>query len=728
MTPSIEQILHKTFGYQKFRGQQRQIIEHLIADQDALVVMATGSGKSLCYQLPALVRDGVAVVISPLIALMTEQVAELEQLGISAACLNAGQDWRQEEEIEQQLKMGVLDILYLSPEKMMSPRILEQLHQVDIALFAIDEAHCIWSWGQYFRPEYQQLKLLATEFPRVPRIALTATASSACRQDIIKQLSLEKAKVFEDNIDRANLLYWIQPKKRANKQLMEFIEARHLSHSGIVYCQTRKQVEDVCQFLCQQNIVCESYHAGLESEQRWAVQQRFLHNKTLIIVATIAFGMGVNKPDVRFVAHMGLPRNIESYHQETGRAGRDGHPADVWMVFGLRDFQKLHHWISHGDLDAERQLWETEQLLDLMRYILEVSCRRQRLLSNFCHHDGLQNEQHQPQQSEDSQTIECQHCDNCYFPRTKTDLTELARQALSAVYRCGQTIGIDLLIKILRGKKVNSQTSDLSAMRYEQLSVFGIGKSYSVDEWRAVFWELLASRQLQLHGEYSELVKLSTVCKKLLKGEETLKVNALRYFLTSDYLTHKDREAYKQHALYQKLRQIRAQLAAKADVLEHQIMADRTLLQLTRHLPQTKSDLSQVDGVGEVRAEKYAEDLLKAIYDYTLEQQHQLDLVLSALSEPVNQTDIEEYAIEQGLTLQELATEFTEYIRLGLVKIERLLPIADLEIRNILTNWNFPPGNSGKIQAQKYYHDKYPAYWMPCLQTASNINRATSSG
>jgi len=722
MTQPLDCTLHNVFGFHQFRGHQREIIEQLVKGCSAMVVMATGSGKSLCYQLPSLLRDGVGIVISPLIALMKDQVTELEQLGVAAACLYTGQSWQQQQEIEQQLKMGALDILYLSPEKLMSHSTLQQLHEIDIALFAIDEAHCIWSWGDYFRPEYQQLNLLATEFPRIPRIALTATASQQCREAIIQQLSLEDAQIYDEDIDRNNLIYWVQPKQRGNKQLLEFILCRHKGHSGIVYCSTRKQVEELQLFLSAENIACESYHAGIEASDRWKIQQRFMTDETSVIVATVAFGLGINKPDVRFVAHMGLPQNLDAYLQETGRAGRDGQEADVWMLFGLRDYQRRLSWILNEETFEEKRQFELQQLHNMMDYILDHQCRRKKLFEYY-------SPKHQ------RQDCACHQCDNCFFVKKTTEITEDARKALSAVHHCKGQLGVDSIIKILRGKKLSNsmalplegKNGNKDEIAYQSLSVYGLGAEQSTDYWRSVFWKLILEGAVCFQGEYCELIKLAPSCKALLKGEETLHQSGLKYFTTQDFFSHKYQDEYKNHPLYKKLQSLRSALATKLSLYQYQLFSDETLQQLVEKMPQNISQLSVIEGMGKMRAQKYADEIFGLIQQYKDQKCTELKHVLLDLPQIIDPQAIEHYAVTKALTLQEVDQQFSEYLRLGLVHPHQILPFPKEKIQAVIAEWTFQTDLSGRVEAQQFYKNQYESHWFNCFCQAQRFLQQTNN-
>ncbi len=701
-TETIQHNLQRIFGFHHFRGKQGEIIQHLVAGEDALVVMATGSGKSLCYQLAGICREGVTVVISPLIALMRAQVAELEQLGVKAASWHSGLNWQQEQELESQLKVGELDFIYLSPEKLLSESVINILHNIDISLFAIDEAHCIWKWGHDFRPEYQQLSLLAKEFPRIPRIALTATAGNQCKQAIVEQLGLDNAQIFIDQLDRANLYYWIQPKKGANQQLLAFISQRHLNHSGIVYCQTRKKADETAAFLESEGFSSAVYHAGLSSEQRWQNQQQFLSNKVAIMVATVAFGMGINKPDIRFVAHMDLPRNLESYYQEIGRAGRDNKPADVWMVFGLRDYQQLNQWIEQDQLEPLQYQWEQQQLRSLLNFVVQGNCRRKNLLAAF--DTELEND--------------CGHCDNCDHQSVLIDTTESARLALSACYRCGQKFGVDHLIKVIRGQKAKS----IFEVGHEQLSLYGKGNDYKTEYWRGVFLNLIQQDKLRLHGEFSELVKLTDHCRELLAGNETFANYPIYYFKNEDYTKHRQRDDYRQHLLYQSLLEARSQLASKNKLLEYQVCPETTLLEVLNKMPSSHDDLKDVEALGTSKAKKYGDKLLQVVAEYVQQQKQQLQKIKQSLRQQRDQQSLEQYALQEKITMLDLASFFSEQIRIGNMEVEHWLPLSKSDWKQITEQLE----NTEQSKQRKLLRAMdldLENYWFQCIQSHFLNNR-----
>ncbi|MFN3311734.1 MAG: DNA helicase RecQ, partial [Thermomonas sp.] len=458
--------LRRVFGHSGFRGEQGAIVEHLLAGGDALVLMPTGGGKSLCYQLPALLREGAAVVVSPLIALMQDQVESLRQLGVRAAFLNSSLEAAEAAAVERQFTDGALDLLYVAPERLLTPRFLGLLERVRIALFAIDEVHCVSQWGHDFRPEYRQLTLLHERWPEVPRIALTATADAPTRREIVERLALQDARQFVSSFDRPNIRYTVAPRDGGQRQLLEFLET-HRDESGIVYCLSRRKVEATAELLAGHGLRALAYHAGLDANTRAERQRRFLREEAIVMVATIAFGMGIDKPDVRFVAHLDLPKSLEGYYQETGRAGRDGEPAEAWMAYGLGDAVLLRRMIEDGEASDERKRLEHGKLDALIGYCESTGCRRQSLLAYFGEsHPGA-----------------CGSCDNCLSPPRTWDATEAARKALSCVYRTGQRFGAAHVIDVLRG----ADTAKVRQFGHAALSTYGIGRELDAAQWRGVF-------------------------------------------------------------------------------------------------------------------------------------------------------------------------------------------------------------------------------------------------
>ena len=498
------QTLQSVFGYETFRPPQESIIGTLIEGGDALVLMPTGGGKSLCYQIPALVRPGCGVVISPLIALMQDQVSALRQLGVRASFLNSTLDAASTREVESQLLTGQLDLLYIAPERLTQERCLALLEQAEISLFAIDEAHCVSQWGHDFRADYLQLSLLHRRFPGIPRIALTATADARTQREISERLDLDSASHFIAGFDRPNIRYRIALKYNPRQQLLRFLRDEHNGDAGIVYCMSRRKTEETATWLCEQGLKAMPYHAGLDASTRAANQARFLREEGVIMVATIAFGMGIDKPDVRFVAHLDMPKTVESYYQETGRAGRDGLAANAWMIYGLQDVIKLRQMMATSAGSEEHKRAEQHRLNAMLGLCEITSCRRQALLNYF----GDQLDQ------------PCGNCDSCLEPADTWDGTEAARMALSAVYRTGQRFGVNHLIEVLRG----SEADKVLQFDHHLLPTFGVGKQWDNNQWRSVFRQLVARGLLSVDLERFGALRLEEKCRPLLRGEERIEL------------------------------------------------------------------------------------------------------------------------------------------------------------------------------------------------------------
>ncbi len=602
MISRAQQVLQDVFGYEQFREPQAEVIDTLLQGQDALVVMPTGGGKSLCYQLPALLRPGTAIVVSPLIALMQDQVAALSQWGIRAGCLNSSMDFSLITETEHQLRRGELDLLYIAPERLLQARTLSLLEESTLALFAIDEAHCVSQWGHDFRPEYLKLSQLANRFPDVPRIALTATADSRTRTEIVERLELRNPRQFIQGFDRPNIRYRIGQKDGAKKQLLKFLHNEHPKDSGIVYCLSRKRVENTTQWLVDQGFNALPYHAGLSAELRSHHQHRFLTEDSIIMVATIAFGMGIDKPNVRFVAHLDLPKSIEAYYQETGRAGRDGQPADAWMVYGLQDVMFLRQMLESSQAANEQKTVERQKLEAMLGLCEITSCRRQALLSYFGE------EEHQP----------CGNCDTCLEPVPVWDGTEAARKALSAVYRSGQSFGVNHVVDILMGK-ANEKTQRFA---HHKLSTWGIGKELDKNQWRSVFRQLVARGLLGVNVDQHGVLHLTDKCRPLLRGEETIQ---LRQDKRKAVAYSKSRVPQSQlevadYALWNDLKAKRKQLADEQGVPSYVIFHDTTLMEMVMYRPRTTDQFRRLNGVGERKLELYGTDFLTVIAEHEADE------------------------------------------------------------------------------------------------------------
>ena len=598
MLEQAQRVLKDIFGYDSFRGRQGAIIERVARGGDALVLMPTGGGKSLCFQVPALLRDGLAVVVSPLIALMDDQVATLEELGVAAAALNSTLSSDEQRELASRIRRGEIKMLYLAPERLVQPRMLDFLRGLDIALFAIDEAHCVSQWGHDFRPEYLQLGQLAEQFPHVPRIALTATADKRTREEIVTRLHLQDAERFLSSFDRPNIFYRIVPKESPRKQLLAFLAERR-SDAGIVYCLSRKKVDEVAAFLCENNFPALPYHAGLPAATRAANQKRFLNEEGLIMVATIAFGMGIDKPNVRFVAHMDLPKSLEAYYQETGRAGRDGLPADAWMAYGLQDVLMLKQMLQSSEGDERHKRLEHHKLDAMLALCEETRCRRQALLAYF--------DEDMPQP--------CGHCDNCVDGVQTWDATEPARQALSAIYRTGQRYGVGHLVDVLLGK----DTEKVRSFGHDKLAVFGVGKGRSEGEWRSLYRQVVARGLADIDLEGYGGLRLSDTCRPLLRGEVTLELRKELKPQTSftrgsgsaspasQLVRDEEREQW------EALRTLRRNLAQEHAVPPYVIFPDSTLLEMLRSQPTSMAEMGRVSGVGARKLERYGEAFLQVL-------------------------------------------------------------------------------------------------------------------
>ncbi len=598
MSDRAHKILHSVFGYEQFRAPQAEVIHTLLAGGDALVLMPTGGGKSLCFQIPAIIRPGTGIVISPLIALMQDQVAALKQAGVRAAFLNSTLDADTARAIEQQLLRGELDLLYVAPERLMQERTLNLFSRVELALFAIDEAHCVSQWGHDFRPEYMQLSVLHERFPEIPRIALTATADEPTRREIIERLGLQNARLFISSFDRPNIRYRIsQGGGSAREQLLGFIRGEHPGEAGIVYCLSRKRVEEIAEYLASQGLDALPYHAGLEAGQRERNQTRFINEEGVIIVATIAFGMGIDKPNVRFVAHLNLPKSIEAYYQETGRAGRDGLPADAWMVYGLQDVITLRQMLEGSDSGDARKRVERHKL-DAMLGLCELTtCRRQALLSYFGE---------QPPGP-------CGNCDTCLAPPETWDASVPAQKALSCVHRTGQRFGVNYLVDVLLGKA----DERIQRFGHDQLSTFGIGKDQSQQEWRGIFRQLISRGLLAVDIEGHGSLKLTDTCRAVLRGEERL---MLRREIKPEKKTKKAaprvRAAFSSETdpvLWDALRARRLQLAKAQGVPPYVVFHDATLAAMVERRPRTLSEFAELSGVGERKLAAYGDDFLEVI-------------------------------------------------------------------------------------------------------------------
>ncbi|WP_075179968.1 DNA helicase RecQ [Neptunomonas phycophila] len=666
MTNQALHVLKEVFGYDQFRAPQGDVIHSVLGGQDVLVIMPTGGGKSLCYQLPSLLRSGTGIVVSPLIALMQDQVAALSQLGIRSACLNSSLDSVIQTEVEQALINGQLDVLYIAPERLMQPRTLALLQQAEISLFAIDEAHCVSQWGHDFRPEYLKLAALGASFPGVPRIALTATADPRTQQEIVSRLGLVDAHIYVQGFDRPNIRYRIAQKNRAREQLLQFIKTEHPRDAGVVYCLSRKRVEETSAWLADQGFNALPYHAGLSNELRQHNQHRFLTEESVIMVATVAFGMGIDKPNVRFVAHLDLPRSIEAYYQETGRAGRDGLPANAWMVYGLQDVIFLRQMLEGSQAPEQFKQVERQKLEAMLGFCEITTCRRQVLLSYFGEDD------HEP----------CGNCDTCLEPVAQWDGTEAARQALSAVYRTGQRFGVNHVVDVLMGKRTDKVVSE----GHDKVSTWGIGKSLNKAQWRSVFRQLVGRGLLRVDPDGYGVLHLADMCRPILKGEASLmlredikpaKTGQSKSRVPQSQLSSDD------YQLWEALKRLRKQLADNQDVPPYVIFHDATLMEMVMNRPSTHQQLQRISGVGERKLSLYGDAFLEAIADQandkpSADEQAQESVVLFKSGMTIDQV-----ARMQKLSTKVIYNHLAMGIGRGELSVEEVVDLPSAQIISI---------------------------------------------
>ncbi|MFA7165039.1 MAG: DNA helicase RecQ [Desulfoplanes sp.] len=680
-------LLQDTFGFRSFRNLQEEIITHVIAGKDALVLMPTGGGKSLCYQIPSMVRPGTGIVVSPLIALMQDQVTGLQQMGIKAAYLNSSLKAQEAAEVENQLVSGHLDLLYVAPERLMTERFLSLLAKSTIALFAIDEAHCVSQWGHDFRPEYTQLAILREKFPQVPRLAMTATADVPTKKDIQANLHLENARVFSTGFDRPNICYTVIPKNNAHQQLLRFIQDEHPGDAGIVYRMSRKKVDQTAAWLAGKGIVALPYHAGMDAGARYRNQERFMREDGIVMVATIAFGMGVDKADIRFVAHLEPPKSLEGYYQETGRAGRDGLPADAWMTYGFGDIVAMRQMVLGNAGTKERKRIEWQKLEALLGYLETASCRRHALLGYFG----------------DSYPPRCDNCDNCLHPVETWDGTLAAQKALSNIFRTGQRFGVAHLVDVLLG----NESATVLKFRHNQVSTFGIGKELTKAQWSSVYRQLASAGALYVDMESYGALKLNAKSWAIMRKEEQIffrkdpekfkkKTRASRSTMECKLETEESR------ALWESLRTLRREISEKQNVPPYTVFPDKTLLEMVVYRPQTLVDMGVLYGIGRAKLEHYGQDFLDALKNHESEHGRPDSIPDLPESAPVSSrneechelTDTESHSLElfrQLGSVQEVAAhrkfkETTIYghllsaVKLGMVEGRDVVSIGPEEI------------------------------------------------
>ncbi|MFT5572639.1 MAG: ATP-dependent DNA helicase RecQ [Cryomorphaceae bacterium] len=596
MINRAEELLKHTFGYVDFRGQQKKVIQSTLDGRDSLILMPTGGGKSLCYQIPGVVRDGMAIVVSPLIALMQDQVGALLQLGLRAAYLNSTLSREQHSEVMRAIHDGNLDLLYVAPERLLQENTLQRLMSVEISLIAIDEAHCVSQWGHDFRADYLGLHVLAQAFPNVPRIALTATADQRTREEIVARLALHEPEVFVSSFDRPNIRYIVQEKGDAKAQLIKFLQD-YRGKAGIVYCMSRNRVDGIAAWLEGRGVNALPYHAGLDAHQRADNQRRFLREEGVVMVATIAFGMGIDKPDVRFVAHLDLPKSLEAYYQETGRAGRDGQPSDAWMVYGLQDVVRIAKMVNDSNADEQHKRIERGKIDSLLGWCEATTCRRRSLLQYFG----------------ESMQGACGNCDVCLNPPKTWDATEAAQKLMSNIYRTGQRFGSGHVIDVLRGK----DTPKVNQFGHHKLSTFGIGEDLGDKQWRSILRQLLVQNYLLVNEAQYGAIQLTEKARSLLKGE-------IKVFLREDIEAIKPTRAKRvaskvdegDRELWDALRACRKTLAEAQGVPPYTIFHDATLMEMMEFRPKDNAELLSISGVGEVKLQKYGDEFLQLLSEY----------------------------------------------------------------------------------------------------------------
>ncbi len=701
-------ILNNTFGYSSFRDNQQKIIDQLIAGNDAIVLMPTGGGKSLCYQIPAIARKGVGIIVSPLIALMQDQVVSLKPLGVKAAFLNSTLDAQAAAQIEQQLLNGQIDLLYVAPERLMTERFLSLLDNAPLALFAIDEAHCVSQWGHDFRPEYIQLSILHQRYPDVPRIALTATADEATRREIISRLNLDASNLYVSSFDRPNICYRIsQNQGNAREQLLRFIRNEHEDDAGIVYCLSRKKVEQTAEWLRTKGLNALPYHAGLAIEERQNNQHRFLTEDSIIIVATIAFGMGIDKPDVRFVAHLNLPKSIEAYYQETGRAGRDGQAANAWMMYGLQDVIMLKQMMQSSNADESHKRVEHHKLQSMLGLSEMTTCRRQALLKYF------------------GDTLEqaCGNCDTCLMPVETWDASIVAQKALSCVYKTEQRFGVNYLVDVLVGK----DNDRIKQFGHHKLSLFGIGGELNTTQWRSVFRQLIARNLLSVDVEGFGSLHLTEQCRAVLRGEETLMLRKDSKQEKAQQSGRKARNTVKEKdaSLWEALRACRKQLSDELNVPPYVIFHDAALMEMVERQPLTKDQFSKITGVGDKKLASYADIFLLVIKE-------QLDKNLSENSGDTTEETLRLFrsgmnavtiAEKRNLKSSTIYSHLAKSIELGDIELQKVVELSGAEIKLIQNAFISFTDETRKLKpVYDALEGEFDYHLLKCVQASLEVN------
>lgn len=666
MSERALQILQNTFGYEEFRFHQKDIIEQLIEGKDTVVLMPTGGGKSLCYQIPSMVRDGVGIVVSPLIALMHDQVTALQQAGVKAAYLNSSLDGFEAQEVETRLLNAEIDLLYVAPERLMTERFLNLLNRAPVALFAVDEAHCVSQWGHDFRPEYIKLSVLHERFPDIPRIALTATADDVTRKEIISRLALQDAECFVSGFDRPNICYRVSENQgNARDALYRFIQNEHEGEAGIVYCLSRKKVEQTAEWLSEKGLDALPYHAGLSQQLRQQNQQRFLTEDGVIIVATIAFGMGIDKPDVRFVAHLNLPKSVEAYYQETGRAGRDGLPSDAWMMYGLQDVIMLKQMMESSDADETHKRVERHKLDAMLGFSEITTCRRQSLLQYFG----------------DELKEPCGNCDTCMEPVETWDATVAAQKALSCVHRTGQRFGVSYLTDVLLGK----ENERIINNGHNKISVFGIGDELDAKQWRNLYRQLITRNLLNVDVQGHGSLLLGEACRPVLKGEENLHLR--KQILQTKTKKRKTKVTTYNDKLWELLRATRKRLSEELGVPPFVIFHDATLMEMMDRMPLTHEQFSRISGVGEQKLENYSDEFLAVIRDYNDAEEstsgNKTDTVDETFQLFKMGMNAEAIANQRGLTQSTVVNHLAKLIEQGTLLLKDVVDISQKDIETI---------------------------------------------